>query len=102
MDRLTMLQQFVVQKPDEPFPRYGLAMEFKKRGLLVEANAAFAELIRRNPGYVAAYLMAGQTLLASGDPNAAREVFDQGIAAAQAAGDAHALGELESARAALP
>lgn len=101
MDRLAMLQQFVAQRPDEPFARYGLAMEFKKRGLLVEANESFAELIRRHPNYVPAYLMAGQALLAAGDPNAAREVFTRGVAAAQAAGDDHALGELESARAAL-
>lgn len=101
MDRLEMLQQFVARAPNEPFPRYGLAMEFKKRGLLVEASAAFAELIRRSPSYVPAYLMAGQTLVAAGDPAGARAVFEQGIAAARTAGDDHALGELEAARAAL-
>jgi hypothetical protein len=34
MDRLAMLQQFVAKRPDDPFARYGLAMELKKRGLL--------------------------------------------------------------------
>jgi predicted Zn-dependent protease len=101
MDRLAMLQQFVAQKPDEPFARYGLAMEYKKRGRLAEANATFAELIARHPNYVPAYLMAGQALLAAGDAAAAREVFTRGVAAAQAAGDDHAYGELEAARAAL-
>lgn len=101
MDRLAMLQQFVAQKPDEPFPRYGLAMEYKKLGRLEEASATFAELIARSPGYVAAYLHAGQTLLARGLAEEARAVFTSGVAAARAAGDDHALGELESARAAL-
>ena len=101
MDRLAMLQQFVAKTPNDPFARYGLAMEFKKRGLLIEANAAFAELIARHPDYVAAYLMAGQTLLAAGDTAGALDVFTRGVAAAQAAGNDHALGELESARAAL-
>ncbi len=101
MDRLAMLQQFVAQKPDDPFARYGLAMELKKRGLLAQANAAFVELMSRHPTYVPAYLMAGNTLLADGDRDGARDVFARGVAAARAAGDDHALGELEAARAAL-
>lgn len=101
MDRLAMLQQFVAKTPNDPFARYGLAMEFKKRGMLIEANAAFAELIQRHPEYVPAYLMAGQSLLAAGDPAGALDVFTRGVLAARAAGNDHALGELEAARAAL-
>ena len=67
MDRLAMLQQFVAQRPDDPFARYGLAMELKKRGLLAQANAVFVELMSRHPDYVPAYLMAGNNLLADGD-----------------------------------
>lgn len=101
MDRLAMLQQFVAQRPDDPFARYGLAMELKKRGLLAQANAVFVELMSRHPDYVPAYLMAGNTLLADGDRDSARDVFARGVTAAQRAGDDHALGELEAARAAL-
>lgn len=101
MDRLAMLQQFVAQRPDDPFARYGLAMELKKRGLLAQANATFVELMSRHPDYVPAYLMAGNNLLADGDRDGARDVFTRGVAAAQRAGDDHALGELEAARAAL-
>jgi len=101
MDRLALLQQFVAQKPDDPFARYGLAMEMNKRGLAAQANAAFVELMSRHPTYVPAYLMAGNALLAQGDPAGARDVFTRGAAAARQAGDDHALGELEAARAAL-
>ena len=101
MDRLAMLQQFVAQKPDDPFARYGLAMELNKRGLAAQADAAFVELMSRHPGYVPAYLMAGNALLAHGDRDGARDVFTRGTAAARQAGDDHALGELEAARAAL-
>lgn len=101
MDRLAMLQQFVAQRPDDPFARYGLAMELNKRGLPAQANAVFVELMSRHPGYVPAYLMAGNALLAQGDRAGARDVFTRGITAARDAGDAHALGELEAARAAL-
>ncbi|MBL8975104.1 MAG: hypothetical protein JNK56_31185, partial [Myxococcales bacterium] len=54
MDRLTMLQQFVAQKPDDPFARYGLAMELNQRGLAAQANAAFVERMSRHPNYVPA------------------------------------------------
>ncbi len=101
MDRLEMLRQFASQRPDDPFPQYGLAMELRKRGELAEANAAFARLMERHPAYIAAYLMAGNCLVASGEPAEAVTVYERGIAAARAAGDAHALSELEAARAEL-
>jgi hypothetical protein len=45
--------------------------------------------------------MAGNNLLADGDRDGARDVFTRGVEAARRAGDDHALGELEAARAAL-
>jgi predicted Zn-dependent protease len=101
MDRLALLQKFVADKPDDPFARYGLAMELSKRGLAAQADAVFVELMTRHPSYVPAYLMAGNARLAQGDRDGAREVFTRGVAAATAAGDSHALGELQAARAAL-
>ncbi|WAS98115.1 tetratricopeptide repeat protein [Nannocystis punicea] len=96
-----MLRQFVAQKPGEAFPRYGLAMELKRRGQLVDAIIEFRALIANNPEYVPAYLMAGNALVEAGDRDGALQILTQGEQAARAAGDAHALGELESARAAL-
>ena len=54
------------------------------------------------PAYVPAYLMAGNHLARTGDPTGAAAVYERGLAAAKAAGDDHALGELEAARAELP
>ncbi|MCB9569061.1 MAG: hypothetical protein H6710_17920 [Myxococcales bacterium] len=96
-----MLAQFAAQRPNDPFPRYGLAMELKKLGRLAEANQAFAELLDRHPGYIPAYLMAGNALAEAGDAAAAIAVLERGVAAATAAGDDHARGELEGALAAL-
>jgi tetratricopeptide (TPR) repeat protein len=96
-----MLRQFVAQKPGEAFPRYGLAMELKRRGQLAEAIEEFRELIERVPDYVPTYLMAGNTFIEAGDPEGALAIFAVGVEIARAAGDTHALGELESARAAL-
>lgn len=101
MDRLAAFRQFIEKSPRDPFPRYGLAMEHKTRGDLAAARAAFDELVTSFPDYVPAYLHAGGVLLASGEKEAAAEMFRRGIAAALAKGDLHAKKELEAALAEL-
>ena len=39
MDRLAQLQKFIAGRPDDPFPRYALALEHKSRGDLAAAAA---------------------------------------------------------------
>jgi predicted Zn-dependent protease len=102
MDRLAMLARMVEQRPSDPFPRYGLAMEYQKLGRDDEAWATFAALMDLAPDYVPSYLMAGNLLARTGRASEAAQVFERGIAAAGRAGDVHARSELEAARAALP
>lgn len=99
--RLEMLRGFIAQRPADPFPRYALAMEHKNAGQLEEAWQAFESLMAAHPGYVAAYLHAGNTLLALGRSADARDVYQRGIEAAARGGDTHARGELEGALAAV-
>jgi predicted Zn-dependent protease len=104
MDRLPMLRKLVETRPGDPFPRYGLAMELAKREdpEAVEAVEVFEALLRDHPGYVPSYLMFGNLLVKRGERARAGQVLDRGIDAARAAGDEHALSELQSARAELP
>ena len=67
MDRISTFQSFIARSPADPFPRYGLAMEYKSQGRLDEARAAFVELLDGFPDYVPAYLQAGNVLVALGD-----------------------------------
>ena len=99
--RLAMLEQMVVAKPDEPFPRYGLAMEYKKLDRHDDAVATFEGLLSDHPRYVPSYLMFGNLLEALGRPERAAEVYAAGVAVAEQTGDDHALGELRAARDAL-
>ena len=101
MPSLEVLRKFVDKNPNDPFARYGLAMELKKQGQTDEAEAAFAELEQRNPDYVAQYLMRANNLTEAGRRDDARAVMTRGIAAASKKGDAHALGELQQALAQL-
>ena len=96
-----MLEQIVQQRPDDPFPRYGLAMELKKVGRHADARSAFETLIEAHADYLPSYLMAGNLLVEMGDADAARATLDAGIDRARAAGDGHTLGELEAARSEL-
>jgi len=99
--KLESLQEFVAASPDEPLPRYALALELRSLGRHDEATATFQELITRRPEYVPSYLMLGQTLIAMGKSAEARPVLEAGIEAAAKAGDRHALGELQEALEAL-
>lgn len=102
MDRLPMLRSMAQARPDDPFPRYGLAMELRKQGQADEAAEVFAALVDEHPGYVPTYLMYGNFLVERGEPQQAAQILDRGVEAAKAASDEHALGELLAARAELP
>ena len=101
MDRLALLEAFVARSPDDPFPRYGLAIELAGRGRQPEALAAFAALLERSPDYLPAFLMYGNTLVAAGRKSDAAEVYRRGLALARAKGDGKTAGELEGALAAV-
>jgi predicted Zn-dependent protease len=101
MDRLAALRDFVAKSPDDPFPRYGLAMELANRGSLDEACQVFQELLDNKPDYVPAYLMYGNTLARAGQPERAAEVYRTGAEVSMRRGDTHAHGELLTALAAL-
>ena len=102
MDRLPLLRQMAAARPDDPFPRYGLAMELVKQGHDDEAEQVFGTLLADHPGYVPSYLMFGNLLTTRGKKAEAAQVLERGIEVAAKAGDDHAHGELSAARAELP
>jgi hypothetical protein len=97
VSRVEALRAYIVGHPNEPFPRYALALEHKNGNRFTEAREEFAVLMREHADYVATYLHAGNTHLTLGDRAAARETFARGVEAATRKGDAHARGELEAA-----
>lgn len=101
MDRIATFRSFISKSPSDPFPRYGLAMEYKARGDQGEAWKVFEELLAGFPDYVPTYLMAGGTLVALGRKDEAADIYRKGIEVAQRGGDQHARRELESALAEL-
>lgn len=100
--RLEEIKKIIELAPQDPFPRYGLAMEYRTSGDHEEAVRAFADLQQRHPDYVPQYLMHGGSLVSLRRLAEARQVFALGIEVARRArNQQHALSELQAALNAL-
>jgi predicted Zn-dependent protease len=93
--RLRQLQEFLADSPDDAELRYAVAMELLSLNATDEAIGSFHDLLADQPGYVPAYLMLGQTLTRADREAEAKDVLRAGVAAAKAAGNTHAEGELQ-------
>lgn len=101
MDRVATFKSFIEKKPDDPFPRYGLAMEYRNTGRYQDAQKEFDLLAQRFPEYLATYLMSGNNLVDLGRKDDAIAVYKRGIEMSQKKSDAHTKRELEAALAEL-
>jgi predicted Zn-dependent protease len=95
--RLAFLEKVTRDGTTDPFPWYGLALEYRNLERFDEALQTFTTLRQNSPSYVPMYLMCGQMLEKAGRTDEAREWLTAGIAAAAKAGDGHAKSELKSA-----
>ena len=99
--RLETLRSFAEKRPQDPFPRYALAMEFKTSGDAEGAWRTFAALIADHPDYIASYAPAGEVLIGLDRIDEARLVYGKGIEACTRQNNAHARDHLDSALADL-
>lgn len=92
--RMGQIEALLADDPDDPFLRYGLAMEHASGGDDGGCVAVLRELIARPPAegpYIPAYLQAGQALVRLDDIAGAAAVLRDGIAAAGGVGTADAM-----------
>lgn len=99
--RLAFLEKTTKDGSKDPLAWYGLALEYANLGRLDDALATFEALKKIDAAYVPMYLMAGQHLATAGRKDEARAWLEEGIAKARAAGNTHALGEMENVLASL-
>jgi tetratricopeptide (TPR) repeat protein len=95
--RRQTLEQFLLQKPNDAFARYGLALECAKEGDSHAAAEHFERLLEAAPDYVAGYFQFAQLLARLGQHEHARKLLSDGIVVAQKAGDMHARDEMQAA-----
>ena len=100
--RLEMLETMIARGGNDPFVYYAHAMELRSAGRGDDALAAFERVTARFPDYVPTYLMAGQLAAELTLFERARAFLTQGVSVARAAGDEHALSELNAALTTLP
>jgi Flp pilus assembly protein TadD len=94
--RKEQIEAMLAEDPNDPFLRYGLAMEHVSQGADEEAVRCFQELLATAPDYVPAYMQAGQALVRLGRPEQARELWRKGVAVARQAGNQHAADEMQA------
>src|SRR5215475_170769 len=94
--RIATFKEMLLQQPDQVMVWYGLAIEYSKLESWSEAAEALRNVVRLNPDYTAAYQMLGTALLNLGDGDQAREVWSQGLEAANRTGAWKARQHLES------
>lgn len=93
--RQQQIEALLAEDPDDPFLRYGLAMEYVGQHDDATAVRYFRELIAASPDYVPAHQQIGQALARLERVAEARAAFTQGVAVARRAGEQHAADEMQ-------
>ncbi len=93
--RKEQIEAMLADDPNDPFLRYGLAMEHASTGDAATAVRCLQELLQVAPDYVPAYVQAGQLCARLDREDEAKALYRTGIAVARRKGDDHAAGEME-------
>lgn len=93
-DRLAQLQDMLAAEPGEPFLRYAIALEHKRRGSMEQAAHDLEALLRDEPKYIAAYHQLALVLAELGRPEDAVHACEAGALQCLATGDRKARAEL--------
>lgn len=95
--RLTYLTELLTSSPDDPFLLFAVAKEHEKVGDIAQAIHFYEKIRSTDPAYIGLYYHLGKLYEHRQDIEQAVAIYREGIAAARAAGDAHAAGELRAA-----
>jgi tetratricopeptide (TPR) repeat protein len=94
--RLSLLQQYYEEDPNDPFNIYALATEYKNKEP-EKALDYFRILMQQHPDYVATYYHLAHLYIDLGEGDEAKAVFEKGIEKATEKGQSTLLRELKSA-----
>lgn len=95
MSQIETLEDLLRRGQDSALLRYGLGNAYLQAGRPEEAQAHFAEAVRQDSGYSAAWKLYGKVLAELGEHEKAIEVFARGIEVAERKGDRQAGKEME-------
>ena len=95
--RITRLQEFLEQDPDDQFTNFALALEYLKEGEQQKARSIFLKIIDKDPDYVGVYYHLGKLYEQLGQPEEAVRSYETGINIALKLEDSHSADELQQA-----
>ncbi|MGV3486262.1 MAG: hypothetical protein ACO1RT_17720 [Planctomycetaceae bacterium] len=101
MSRREKIEAMLLDDPNDPFLRYGLALEMRSAGEHEASLSKLGELTRDASPYVPAFFMAAQQLADLGRIEEARTFLRDGIDEARRQGDSHAASEMSEMLATL-
>lgn len=90
MTQVSALQAMLARGQDNALLRFGLGKALLDGGEPGEAVLHLRRCVEQDPNYSAAWKLLGQALLGSGEKEQAQQVWQQGLAVAQARGDKQA------------
>ncbi|HZY81829.1 MAG TPA: tetratricopeptide repeat protein [Cyclobacteriaceae bacterium] len=96
MDRITQLEEFLKEDPDDAFSAYALALEYLKSDQQ-RSHDLFSTLLKKKPDYLPTYYPFAHLLIELQQPDKAESIFKQGIDLARRKNDSKTLKELTSA-----
>ncbi len=94
VERLAQLQAMLAEEPGDPFLRYALALEKKRRGEMEAAATDLRSLLLEDPKYIACYYQLAVVLADLGMVAEAMETCRAGALQCLVTGDAKARTEL--------
>ena len=96
--RLQLLLDLLAESPNDSFTLFALAKEYEKAVNYDEALRYYLQLRTLDPNYVGLYYHLGKLYELKDDFDMAINTYREGCEVAKAAGDRHALSELNGAR----
>jgi tetratricopeptide (TPR) repeat protein len=93
--RIEMLKKLILEEPNDPFYKYGLALEYVHSNR-AQSLSLLKELLQTHPDYLPTYYQAGLLGIESGDAEEGQTILKRGIELAQRQRELKTLNELRS------
>ncbi len=94
--RISMLEKYIQDNPQDPFPLYALALEYVEREV-EKSIELFNKTLHQFPGYLPTYYHAAALFAELGEIEKAKALYEKGIELASNQKEHKTLNELRSA-----
>jgi len=94
-ERLSNLELFLKEEPEDPFNWYAVAMEYKSLDIS-KCQSHLEHLLKHFPDYLATYYQIAELLIEASKKEEAEVVLEKGIELAKSKNDLNTLRELQN------